>query len=293
MLDTLLSQTLLVPVLATVALFAAVAAVRFLVGRRIRAGATILGDEQRRQLFYLRSGLTAALLVGLLAIWLGQLGNALLSLTAVAVAVVIATKELLMCVSGFLLRTTGRLFSLGDWIECNGLRGEVADHTVLSTRLLEVEWAEHGYAYTGRTVTLPNSLFLTHPVRTATFARRFVLHRFRITLETPQDATAARAWLQARAEELCAPFADEARRQSDVIERELGVEVAGPEPAVALATTDLGKIQLAVELFCPTSQAAELEREITGGFLGAAAAGTFALPGDAAATAPGLRVDSA
>ncbi|MDZ7749624.1 MAG: mechanosensitive ion channel [Halofilum sp. (in: g-proteobacteria)] len=172
MIQAIVSHPLVVPLLATAALFAVVAALRLLIGRRIRAGASILGDLQRRQLLYLRSALTTILLVGLVAIWLGRLENALLSLTAVAVAIVIATKELLMCITGFLVRTTGRLFALGDWIECDGMRGEVTDQTLLATRLLEVESGENGYVYTGRTVSLPNSLFLNHPVRTAPYAHR-------------------------------------------------------------------------------------------------------------------------
>ena len=271
-----LNQPLILPLSATAALFAVAAALRVVIGHRIRRGASILNDLQRRQLFYLRSGITTVLLVGLAMIWLGRIENALLSLTAVAVAIAIATKELLMCLSGFLLRTTGRLFSHGDWIECSGFRGEVSDHTLLSTTLLETDLPENGYGYTGRTVTLPNSTFLTHPVLTAPAARRFVVHRFRITLDAPVDAAAAMDWLRARADELCAPFAEEARRQADALDRRLGVDVSGPEPSVGVMTTVYGQMQLAVMLFCPPQRAAELERRLGAEFLDAVHRGDLA-----------------
>jgi hypothetical protein len=96
-------------------------------------GAHILDEQQRRQLFWLRTAIMLVFLLGLLGIWGGALQTMLLSLTAVMLALVIATEELLMCLSGFLLRATGRLFGVGDWIEFNGIRGEVTDHTLLST----------------------------------------------------------------------------------------------------------------------------------------------------------------
>lgn len=279
--NAFLDQPLVVPLVATVALFAVAAALRLLIGRRIRRDAVVLDEEQRRQLFYLRSALTAGVFIGLLAIWLGRLENALLSVTAFAVALVIAIKELLMCVSGFLLRTTGRLFSIGDWIECHGLRGEVTDHRMLSTTVLEVEPPENGHSYTGRTLTLPNSMFLTHPVCTAAFGRRYTLHRVRITTEGPVDAVTAIGWLQERAQSLSAPFREEAVRKREALTRELGVDIPGAEPEVTVSTTDLGRPQFQVLLFCPTPQAAALERDLTAEFLAALQRG------DIAAGAPG------
>lgn len=252
---------------------------RFLIVRRIMVGSHIVNDKQRRQLFYLRSTLTLAVFLALFIIWAGQLQNILLSLTAVMVAVVIATKELLMCLSGFLLRTTGRLFSVGDWIECNGLRGEVTDHRLLSTTLLELQSPGNGYGYTGRTLNLPNSIFLTHPVHVSPFARRYVVHRFSLTLAETQsqtDPVAAVSWLQAQAERACASFIDEARRVNEEMDRRLGVDVEGPEPFVTAGSTELGNPHFRVRIFCPREQAPVLEREISCAFLGAVRRGEIA-----------------
>jgi len=268
--NSLLQDPFILRVIGTVLLLLAAAGVRFLVVRRIMAGSHLLEDRQRRQLFYLRSVLTVAVLLGLFLIWAGALQNLLLSLTAVMVAVVIATKELLMCLSGFLLRTTGRLFSVGDWIECNGLRGEVTDHMLLSTTLLELEPPEYGYGYTGRTLNLPNSIFLSHPVHVSPFARQYVVHRFSITLsETPVDAIAATNWLQARTERACEPFLENAREVNEAMDRRLGVDVEGPEPFVTTGTSDIGNMRFVVRVFCPRERAGVLEREITGAFLSA------------------------
>lgn len=283
----ILRDPLIIRLIATVLLVLAVLGTRFLIGHWIKRGAHILQEQQRRQLFYLRSLLSGVFLLALVIIWAGQLQNLVLSLTAVMVALVIATKELLMCLSGFLLRSTGRLFSVGDWIECNGLRGEVTDHTLLSTTLLEIDVPEHGYGYTGRSLMLPNSMFLSHPVHTSAFARQYVQHWFTITIEEPLDPVAATERLQHQTEQACTPFLDEARRINEAMNRRLGVEVTGPEPFVNVGTSDIGKTRFTVVLFCPTGRAAALEREIAGTFLRAVKNGEFApVPAGDAVGAP-------
>lgn len=268
----------------TAALFALAFALRIAIARVIRGGASVLHERQRRNLFYLRSALTLLVIVGLLAIWLGHLQNLILSLTAVLVAVVLATKELLMCISGFVLRATGRLFAVGDWIDCNGMRGEVTDHTLLSTTVLEMDPPEHGYRYTGRRLIVPNSMFLTHPVKTSSLARRYVLHRASITLETQVEPDKAIAWLQRRIQELSSSFVEEAGTHLRRVNHDLGLELASTEPQVTVATTDLGKLRFQVQFVCPVRQAALIESQLTDGFLQALFAGE--IPAPAAAPAP-------
>jgi len=276
--NEVLSDPVVIRLIFTIVLLAALAAARYIAGRWITRHTPIMQERQRRQFFYLRTAISVILAVGLIIVWGGHLQNLVLSLTAVMLAVVIATKELIMCLSGFMLRMTGRLFAVGDWIECNDLHGEVIDHTLLSTTILEVGSPEQGYGYTGRTLVLPNSVLLSHPVRTSPFARHFVFHRFLITLEAPVHPPGALERLQAASESACAPFHDEAQRVNTNMDHKLGVDIAGPEPFVAMGTSDIGKPQFSVTLFAPTAQAARLEREITAAFLAAVHGGELAGP---------------
>ena len=252
--------------------------VRRLLTRWIRHGDDILNEEQRKRLFYARSALNLLLALAILIIWLGQLQNLVLSLTAVAIAIVIATKELLMCLSGFLLRTGSRAFSVGDWIEVGGVRGEVADHNLLSTTLLEVHGAEGGHRYTGRSLVVPNSLFLTNLVRNENFAKNYAIHGFIVTVLPEIEPQAALAWLERETQAACTPFEEVSRRYNAMIDRKLGVDVPGPEPRVSLRTTDFANLQFEVLLFCPTREAADLERSLTAAFLEAVAKGAFEKP---------------
>jgi len=278
-----LDNPLLLRAIATVVLITVTLAVRYGVGRWLTRHTPLLAEHKRRQLFYLRTGVTAGLALGIILIWGGHLQNLMLSLTAVMVAVVIATKELLMCLSGFTLRMSARLFAIGDWIECNGLHGEVTEHTLLSTTLLEISNGEQSYGYTGRNLVLPNSIFLSHPVRVSPFARQFVLHRFAITLEGPILVDQALAHLERIANEACAPFAERARQVNTAMDHKLGVDIAGPEPSVLVTTSELGNPRFTVRLFAPTEQAPALERQITSDFLTRVYSRAFTPPSPTAA----------
>ncbi len=252
---------------ATVAIVMLLTLGRRIAVRRVRGRNDALSPQKRRQLFYVRSGFNVMLALAVLLIWLGQVQNILLSLTAVTVAIVLATKELLMCVSGFALRTGANSFSVGDWIEVDGLRGEVTDFNLLSTTLLEIDGAERCSRYTGHRVVLPNSIFLTRPVRNEKLLRHFVLHEFDIVVDRVDHAGAAVRWLEQACLERFTQFEDEARRLGAGIDQKLGIDLPGPEPVVTLHTTDTAKLVFRVLLFCPTSRAHALESDIARDFL--------------------------
>ncbi|MGN7062004.1 mechanosensitive ion channel domain-containing protein, partial [Neisseria sp. P0001.S006] len=67
------------------------------------------------------------LLFGVAMIWAAQIQTLALSMFAVAAAIVVATKELIMCLSVSILRSVTKQYSIGDYIEINGLRGLVVD----------------------------------------------------------------------------------------------------------------------------------------------------------------------
>ncbi|MCB1955035.1 MAG: mechanosensitive ion channel family protein [Rhodocyclaceae bacterium] len=260
-------QQIIVRILLSVALVVGLALARRAAVRRVRGQSDVLDPRRRRQLFYISNAFNIATGLGLLLLWLGQVQNLLLSLTAVTVAVVLATKELLMCISGFALRTGANSFSVGDYIEVGELRGEVTDFNLLSTSLLETQGANGGYAHTGNRIVLPNSLFLAYPIRNGRQVRPFVVHDIQVTIDPVGNPAATLEWLEARCREAVAPFAEQARDHGATIDQKLGIDLPGPDPEIALRTSDAGKLVFIARIFCPASRARFIEREITAGLL--------------------------
>ena len=247
---------------SSLALVAAVVLVRALAPRLIRGQQVILSEDRRIWLSRVRNVSVIVGALGLALIWLPSLHAFALSITAFAVALVIATKELILCLSGAVLRTLNRPFEIGDWVEIGSLRGEVVDQTVLATTLQEIGGPVGHYEYSGKTITVPNSVLLTTPVQNQNFFKRWVFLETPVVLDNDVDMLPALPDIEQAVQALFEPHAETAARYTAAIERRSGVDIAEPQPRVSLRTTDIGKQKVAVTLFCPTRSAFEMERAV-------------------------------
>ncbi|WP_418317222.1 mechanosensitive ion channel domain-containing protein [Piscinibacter sakaiensis] len=246
---------------ASLALVLILLLIRVAAGHAIRRRTDAAPQTQRRWSANVRNLLLFVALLGLMMIWAPQLRTFALSLTAVAVAVVIATKELILCFSGSFIRASSRSFSVGDLIEIAGTRGEVVDHNVFVTMVHEVEPSTH--SYTGRTVVLPNSVFLGQPMRNERLMRDYTYHAFSLTLDPLVDVFAHRAEIEAIVLRHYEPLKEAAEKAGARVERHLQADLSDARVRVALRTTELGKYRIGVTVFCPTRLAESLENGIT------------------------------
>lgn len=235
---------------------------RFVAARVIRGREIILRENQRLWLARVRNVSVMLILFGLVLIWLPALHTFALSITAFAVALVIATKELILCLSGTVLRTINRPFEVGDWIEIGDLRGEVVDETLLATTLEEVGGPVGRFEYSGNTITVPNSAFLTTPVRNRNFHKRWVFLEVDVVMESDVDMLSAIPAIEQEVSTLFEPHAELATRYTEKIEKSSGIDIADPQPRVMLSSTEVGKQRITVTLFCPRTEAYAMERAI-------------------------------
>lgn len=231
---------------------------RGLIIRRIRQTRDILTADDRRQISTVHISSVSFVVVMLLLLWLPQIQHFILSITAIAVALVIATKELLLCLSGALLIRTSRAFSIGDWISIDNYFGEVIERNFMTTTIQEIE--NKSYTYTGCTATLPNSLFLANAVTNQNFLRRYQFHSFSITIEPDAFPIDAEAQLQRRIEALTSHFIDTAQRYNKMLEKRTGIDIPDAKPSVDFSTNDLAKLVTTLSVFCPTDEIVDLEK---------------------------------
>lgn len=246
--------------LASLIVLAAALGVREIGIRSIRRSTDILTPGHRRRISIIHHTSVILALVTLVSLWLPYLPEFALSITAIAVALVIATKELLLCLLGTLLTRSAGAFVIGDWIRVQGQFGEVIEKNLLSTQIQEIE--ARGYTYTGRTVVLPNSLFLASSVINQNFLRRYQFHSFQITIEPDAFPIDAEEKLEQRIRALTAPFAETARRYNAMLEKRTGIDIPDPQALVEFSTNDLAKIVTTITVFCPTDRINALEKEM-------------------------------
>ncbi|WNC73169.1 mechanosensitive ion channel family protein [Thalassotalea psychrophila] len=229
----------------------------------IRRGNDFLNERHRTWISRTKNMTVMIIAVMLLSLWWVELEKFALSIAAVAVAIVIASKELILCLSGSILRATSNAFVIGDWIRAGDNYGEVIEHNILSTVIQEIDFANNNYNYTGKTVTIPNSQFLTETVKNMNFMKRYVYHTFSITTDPTINAFAAREHIFTKMNEYSQDFLEIGRRYNNVIEKRLGVDLPGEEPYIRITTTEQGNFNFTIILFCPTEQAVSLEQRIT------------------------------
>lgn len=236
---------------------------RFLIVRIIKGKGTTLTGGRRRWLSVVQNMSILLILLGLIYIWSPQLSTFVLSLTAFAVAMVIATKEYLLCVVGALYRATSSPFTVGDWIEVNGLRGEVLTEGMLSTRLQELGKGASRFEYTGRILSIPNSIFLTQTVFNESYRKSYLHHDFRVAIEPGVDPAPIIAKVSKRLTALSDGIDKESEQFWSKLRAKTQTDLPSRRPKVYVETTEIGKIVFIMTVFCAVRDAARIEADLT------------------------------
>ncbi len=254
--------------ITTIIVVAAIFLLRYFLTKFVKGRVEIYDEDQRRWLNRINNGTVLLILVLLVFIWAPQIQTFALSLTAVAVAVVLTIKELLMCLTGGFLRATSKPFEIGDWITVDGMTGEVMQITALTTTIEEIDTAHRSYQFTGRTIQIPNSRFLTSNAENANFIKSYVYQDIPITVQYGDlDPTLLMNELQTIAETYFAPHREEAVRFNKKVEKKVALDFEDPEPRFFLRTRDDGHNIFTVRMFLPTKKTAEISTNVTRDFL--------------------------
>jgi small-conductance mechanosensitive channel len=219
-------------------------------------------EARRRWLVMVRNLAILLFLLALMVVWAAQLRTLALSVVGFAVAIVLVTKELIMCVTGGFLRSSTALFRVGDRIEVKKLRGDVIDLTMLTTTILEIGPEQLTHQYTGRAVVLPNSLFLTESVVNESYTEDYVLHTTVVPLPREADWRRDEAHLLQAAHEVCGKFIDAARRHIERIGHQQGIDVPSVDPRVNVSLPEPAELHLIVRFPAPARLKGRTEQEI-------------------------------
>ena len=218
-------------------------------------------QKRRLHLVWARNIIWFAVLLVIAAVWASTIAGFALSLAAVAGALLIVSKELVMCVHGYLYATVVSPYKVGDAIEFGELRGRVIDIDMFATSLAELD--ESGQQ-TGKVAEFPNGLLLTTPVKNVTPNGAFALHHIRIPVPEARvghlDLIEAAA-LQA-AERSTAPWRDEAMAHFRKVSEESFIALPSGRTKVAWDFSEPGHLVLVVRVACPSLERHAVEQAV-------------------------------
>lgn len=262
-----LSAPLISLLVSTLILLVVVIVSHSLVARFIRRHVDSM-ELRRKWLVQSRNGLILLFLIGFVMIWGEELRTLALSIVAIAVAFVVATKELILCITGSLLKTGARSFDIGDRIQVKDFRGDVIDQNLLATTILEVGPGKLTHQRTGRMTVIPNAMFVSEAVINESFTHDYVLHVFTVPFKREDNWQAAQEAFAEATSRHCEPFLEDARRYMSRLGRQRGLDVPSVDPRVTLQVPTAGEIHLVIRFPVKTAQRSYLEQAILADVLG-------------------------
>lgn len=206
-----------------------------------------------------RNALAVVAAAGLLAVWVKELASFVLSLAALAGALLIVSKELIMCWLGSLVRTLARPFSVGDVVEIGPWTGKVVDANMLTTTLLE---RGRAHQYTGNHIELPNSLLLNTPVKNLSMTGDYFLNYLTVPLPASVDVVAAIEEVQTHVLPLAARHQSQTAEHLRRFEAENVVSLPSSEAKVLLEPVDARTVNLVLRFGCPAQRRVAVEQEL-------------------------------
>jgi small-conductance mechanosensitive channel len=219
-------------------------------------------EDKRRWIVQIKNVSLLILAIGLFGIWMNELRAFAISLVAVAAAFVFGTKEIILCFLGSAYRASAKPFELGDRIEINHVRGEVIDHHMFSTTLMEIGPFQDVAQHSGRQVVIPNSWLLTHQVYNQSIQQEYVLHNMRIPLGHGEDWKKAEELLLHAANQECAPYLEPARWAMVRLGQIQGLDLPRVEPRVNFQIHEGGCVNAILRVPALASRISKTEQAI-------------------------------
>jgi small-conductance mechanosensitive channel len=236
--------------------------VRTLIVRWLSHNPAYSMESKRRWVVTTRNSVVLAFLIGLLIIWAHELQAFAVSIVALAAALVLATKELILCWSGAAFRVSSKVYTVGDRVQIASHRGVVLDYDAFATKLLEIGPGQSAHLYTGRVTVFPNSLLFTNPLVKENPQQEYGLYTLTVPIKSDEDwQRAERALLEAAKHE-CTPFMDEAVRQMKLLEQANLLEAPSPEPRITIQLPESGKMHLVLRFPAPDRGRSRIEQAI-------------------------------
>ncbi|MDO1509737.1 MULTISPECIES: mechanosensitive ion channel family protein [unclassified Neisseria] len=224
-------------------------------------------EEKRRWVVASRNITLIMAIFGLAIIWAAQIQTLALSMFAVAAAIVLATKELIMCLSGSLLRASTNQYSVGDYIEVAGLRGRVVDINMLNTLMMQVGPNPLVGQLSGKTVSFPNSLLLSSSVQRDNILGMYVIHTFEIPVPVHLDSDEIVPLLQKLVDGLCAPYIPSVERHLEEVQTQKLFITPAAQPRISRVPHDDKTYTVVVRFASPVAKRLEIQQALLDEFI--------------------------
>jgi small-conductance mechanosensitive channel len=215
--------------------------------------------ESLRTVVRLASQIAALFLIALVILGLpGQLGT---FLGLAGAGLTVALKDFIVGFIGWFVLMGKNGMRLGDWVEINGVTGEVVQIGPFHTVLLETgNWTDSGHP-TGRRVTFTNSFAIEGHYFNFSTSGQWLWDELQVVLPSSQDPYPALEAIQKKVEELTSRSAQEAETEWKSASGSRGLASISMTPVVNVRPV-LGGTQVSVRYVTRASERSDLRTKL-------------------------------
>lgn len=194
---------------------------------------------------------------------IGETSSLVLPIGLMGAALTFVLQQPLLNIIGWALISYRRLYRIGDRIAIGGAKGYVLDITTMYTELREFgEWMR-GDTFTGRIVTIPNSVIFAQPVYNYTKDFPFIWDEVVNLVTYESDIEVAKGYMLESAKTAVGQLMEE---NYDRYKRKIEIrdlhQLLLKEPELRMELADSG-VNVYVLYFCPVELRRKIKSEIT------------------------------
>lgn len=215
--------------------------------------------QGRQQLVLIKNLIILSAVSMIVMIWATKIAGVAISLSAFAVALVLSTKEIIMCITGYSMFAMSRPFNVGDHIELSGVRGLVVDVSLLNLTLSETNGS---HQITGKTIVLPNSLLLTAVVTNHLGLGAFVVGSVRIAVPYAINRQAFNQIALETATAACEPWSEAALRHFQRLGSRALLEAPSNKVEIFWEPFDVKQHWVEIRFLVPASKQEQVAQQI-------------------------------
>jgi small-conductance mechanosensitive channel len=198
-------------------------------------------SKDERERYRRRNFLSTIVVLGALAaiaiLWAHTLKNKGTFLGLIGAGLAVALREPLLSVAGRLAIFTGHMYTAGDRIELQQMKGDVIDVGFFYTRMLEIGAWIRGDQYSGRLILIPNSIIFGSPILNYTQHLSCIWDEVGLPITYNSDMEAAIRILTEVGQEYTKEFLKTAQQELEAMKKEFLVPPVEFQPTVFVTVT--------------------------------------------------------
>ena len=186
---------------------------------------------------------------------------------AVAAAIVLATKELIMCFMGGVLIRLNNSFKVGDRIEVDGSRGFVIQKNLTATKIIEIGPEKNSQQTTAGIIIIPNSIVLSKTIKNESYFNGYSIQSFGLYLPKGVSLEAFEALVIQWGQEVCGSYLKDAEKAIGNFCKKEGLKIPTLEPKTKVYIRDQSKIEVILKIPAQNQFLGDVEQGINRKFI--------------------------